>query len=492
MSKSNNLLYWKISGVFLVLLTILGLGYVMITSFVAERYHQEVNQRLYGLIADSTATKVQMLENGEIDKATLQDVMHSMMVINPSVEVYFLDTLGGIITYVAPHKKIKLESVDLEPVSEFIDGNRDKMIVGDDPRHPGDRKVFSAAPFINDGVLKGYVYIILASEEQVAVTDNLFGSYILKLGTWFFFLALALALLVGLLAIWYLTRNLRLIIDTVRRFKEGDYQARVDLKRQGELSSLAENYNAMADTIVANIEELQGVEKLRRELIANVSHDLRTPLAIMQGYVETLLIKEDDLSIEERRKYLNTILNSNEKLAKLIAQLFEYSKLEAKQLEPKKEPFFIAELAQDVFFKYQILAKEQGITMDLVCPPDLPMVFADLGMVERVIQNLMDNALKFTPQGGTVSIELAVVAGQVEVKIADTGPGIPEEEQSYIFERYRQAAPGAEKKGTGLGLAIVKKMLDLHDASIQVKSRLNEGTVFWFQLPQHQQIAFAN
>jgi len=179
-------------------------------------------------------------------------------------------------------------------------------------------------------------------------------------------------------------------------------------------------------------------------------------------------------------------------LAKLIAQLFEYSKLEAKQLEPKKEPFFIAELAQDVFFKYQILAKEQGIEMDLVCPPSLPMVFADLGMVERVIQNLMDNALKFTPKGGKVSIELAVVAGQVEVKIADTGPGIPEEEQSYIFERYRQAAPGAEKKGTGLGLAIVKKMLDLHDASIQVKSRLNEGTVFWFQLPQHQQVAFAN
>lgn len=492
MSKSNNLLYWKISGVFLLLLSVLGVGYVMITSFVADRYHQEVNQRLYGTIADSTTKNVKILPNGEIDKASLQDVMHSMMVINPSVEVYLLDTQGDIITYVAPHKKIKLKSVDLSPVLSFIEGDRDKMIVGDDPRHPGDRKVFSAARLFAEEELKGYVYIILASEEQAAVTDNLFGSYILKLGTWFFFLALGLALLVGLLSIWYLTRNLRLIIDTVRRFKEGDYGARVHLKREGELSSLADNYNAMADTIVANIEELKGVEKLRRELIANVSHDLRTPLAIMQGYVETLLIKEDNLSGEERRKYLNTILNSNEKLAKLIAQLFEYSKLEAKQLEPKKEPFFISELAQDVFFKYQILAKEQGITMDLVCPPDLPMVFADLGMVERVVQNLMDNALKFTPEGGKVTIALNSVGGNVEVKIADTGPGIPEEEQSYIFERYRQAAPGAEKKGTGLGLAIVKKMLDLHDATIQVQSRLNEGTTFWFQLPTHQNMAFAN
>lgn len=490
MLKSNNLLYWKISGVFLMLLTVLGLGYVLITSFVADRYHQEVNQRLYGLIADSTATKVKTLENGEIDKASLQDIMHSMMVINPSVEVYLLDTLGGIITYVAPHKKIKLESVDMAPVKTFIHGDRRQMITGDDPRHPGDRKVFSAAPIREENRLTGYVYIILASEEQVAVTNNLFGSYILKLGAWFFFLALVLALLVGLLAIWYLTRNLRRIIDTVRRFKEGDFGARVHLQSQGELSSLADNYNEMADTIVANIEELQGVEKLRRELIANVSHDLRTPLAIMQGYVETLLIKEDQLTEQERRKYLHTILDSNEKLAKLIAQLFEYSKLEAKQLEPKKEAFFISELAQDIFFKYQLLAKANEVEMDLVCPPNLPMVFADLGMVERVIQNLMDNALKFTPKGGKVTIALNNMGQNVEVKIADTGPGIPEEEQSFIFERYRQAASGAEKKGTGLGLAIVKKMLELHDATIQVQSRLNEGTVFRFQLPSHRQVVF--
>ncbi|MEZ5045226.1 MAG: HAMP domain-containing sensor histidine kinase [Saprospiraceae bacterium] len=490
MLKSNNLLYWKISGVFFMLLTVLGLGYVLITSFVADRYHQEVNQRLYGLIADSTATKVKTLENGEIDKASLQDIMHSMMVINPSVEVYLLDTLGGIITYVAPHKKIKLESVDMAPVKTFIYGDRKQMITGDDPRNPGDRKVFSAAPIWENNKLTGYVYIILASEEQVAVTNNLFGSYILKLGAWFFFLALVLALLVGLLSIWYLTRNLRRIIDTVRRFKEGEFAARVHLKNQGELSSLASHYNEMADTIVANIEELQGVEKLRRELIANVSHDLRTPLAIMQGYVETLLIKEDQLTEQERRKYLHTILDSNEKLAKLIAQLFEYSKLEAKQLEPKKEAFFISELAQDIFFKYQILAKANEVEMDLVCPSNLPMVFADLGMVERVIQNLMDNALKFTPKGGKVTIALNNIGQYVEVKIADTGPGIPEEEQSFIFERYRQAASGVEKKGTGLGLAIVKKMLELHDATIQVQSRLNEGTVFRFQLPSHRQVVF--
>ena len=106
MSKSNNLFYWKISGVFLLLLIVLGVGYVMITSFVAERYHQEVNQRLYGTIADSTTNNVKILPNGEVDKASLQDVMHSMMVINPSVEVYLLDTKGDIITYVAPHKKI--------------------------------------------------------------------------------------------------------------------------------------------------------------------------------------------------------------------------------------------------------------------------------------------------------------------------------------------------------------------------------------------------
>lgn len=487
MTKRNNSLYWKISATLLGLLVILGVVYVLITGYVAQQYFLEVNQRLYGNIAESTVKEVKPLVNGEVDTLAIQDIMHSMMVLNPSVEVYLLDTEGNIITYVAPYKKVKLEKVDLKPIQQFIEAEEKPFIKGDDPRHPDKLNVFSAAPIMEGDQLSGYVYIILASEEQAAVTSTLFGSYMLKLGSNMFFVALIGALIIGLLAIWFLTKNLRQIIDTVRRFKEGDLQARIADNNKGEMVLLADTFNDMADTIVANIDELKSVENLRKELIANVSHDLRTPLAIQQGYVETLLMKEKTISPEKRKEYLEIVLNSSEKLSTLIAQLFEYSKLEAKQIQPVKEPFFITELAQDVFQKYQILAEDKKIKMNLDMSPDLPMVFADVGLVERVIQNLMDNALKFTPEGGSVTIALEEMDKTVEVKIADTGPGIPENEQSFIFERYRQSERVNHEKqqGAGLGLAIVKKILELHDATIRVNSRLNEGTTFLFQLPAY-------
>jgi len=300
-----------------------------------------------------------------------------------------------------------------------------------------------------------------------------------------FGITLLTAVVLGLLAIWFLTRSLSGVIAKVKRFKEGDYSARIAPNEAGDLVELSDTFNDMADQIVANIDQLKSVENLRRELIANVSHDLRTPLAIMQGYVETLLMKNDSLPPTARAKYLTTVLNSSERLAKLIAQLFEYSKLEAQQIEPQKEPFFIADLAQDIFIKYQILAKEKDLTLALNKPDEVPMVFADVGLVERVIQNLMDNAIKFTPQGGTITLHLDPSNEDVLIKIEDTGKGISEEEQSAIFERYHKAGSTKQNAGAGLGLAIAQKILELHDATIRVQSKLDHGTTFAFQLPAY-------
>ncbi|MEL6591314.1 MAG: HAMP domain-containing sensor histidine kinase [Bacteroidota bacterium] len=484
-------LFSKISLALLSLLVVLGITYVLITSVVAREYLQEVNQRLYGGIANSTVNEVQPLVDGQVDTLAIKDIMHSIMVMNPSAEVYLLDTVGSIITYVAPHKKILLESVGLDPVIEYIDAEEKPFIKGDDPRHPGEEKVFSAARLMDEDKLEGYLYIVLASEEQAAVTESLSGNYMLRLGSSWFFISLIGAMALGLIAIWYLTRNLRRIVAVVKRFKEGDYDARISHADEGDLHLLGETFNEMADTIVANIEQIQSVERLRRELIANVSHDLRTPLAIMQGYVETLQMKADNLDASERDRYLTIIHNSSTKLAALVAQLFEYSKLEARQIEPEKEAFFIGELAQDVFHKYQLLAQEKGIEMHLDQTQNLPLVFADVGLVERVLQNLMDNALKFTPKGGSVTIGLRSLEEAVEVSIADTGPGIPEAEQPYIFERYRKA--GREKaksnQGAGLGLAIARKIMELHGSTLRVRSKINEGTAFMFHLPAYAEPA---
>ncbi len=483
-----NRLYWKISATLLLVLAVIGVGYILITSYTARQYLQEVNQRLYGSIAKQLVKETQPLVNGQPDTAATHDIMHSMMVINPSVEVYLLDTGGKIIDYVVPNKSVKLERVRLGPVREFIDSQGEAFVLGDDPRNPGKQNAFSAAPVIEDGKLTGYAYIILAGEEQAAVTSNLFGSYMLKLGANMFFLSLIVALVIGLVAIGLITRNLRQIADTVRRFKEGDYDVRIPESSRGDLALLADTFNEMADKIEENIGQLKSMDRLRQELIANVSHDLRTPLALVQGYIETLMMKEGRLQPEERRKYLEIIMDSSEKLSRLVAQLFEYSKLEAEQIKPEKEPFLLSELAQDVSVKYQILAQEKNVEIKLDAPPELPLVFADVALVERVLQNLMDNALKFTPPGGSVAIQLRNRSKGVEVRVSDTGPGIPEGEQAHIFERYRKSkAVENDKVGTGLGLAIVKKILEIHNAAIQVQSRPGQGAAFWFLLPAYQQ-----
>lgn len=487
-SYRTSALYWKISAALLLTLALVGLGYLFISSYTARQYLQEANQQLYGDVAAHMVKETQPIVNGKVDTAATHDIMHSMMVINRSVEVYILDTEGHIIDYVVPFTSVKLDQVSLPPIKTFIQSKGEEFILGDDPKQPGTQKAFSAAPIYDKEQLAGYAYIILASEEQEAVLSYLFSSYMLRTGTGMFFIALIVALLIGLAAIWLITRNLNRIIEAARRFKEEDYGIRIPKTTDGGLVILRDTFNEMADTIEANIDQLKSMDRLRQELIANVSHDLRTPLALTQGYLETLQMKEGQLTAEERQEYLKIAHESSEKLAHLVTQLFEYSKLEAKQVEPEKEPFLLSELLQDATTRYQILAREKNIEIKLDIHEAVPLVFADVGLVERAIQNLLDNAIKFTPEGGEVQLSLSNQPEGVQVKISDTGPGIPHSEQSQIFERYRQAKQNGMVKttGTGLGLAIVKKIMEIHDSTIRVQSRPEQGTAFWFCLPAYQ------
>ncbi len=482
-SDYSNRLYWKIALTLISILVILGVGYMFIASYTSNKYFQEVNQRLYGGIAEHLVKETKPLVNGVPDTTATHDIMHSMMVINPSAEVYLLNPEGKIIDYVVPYKTVRRERVNLEPIQQFIKDKGQCFVMGDDPKNPDETKVFSAAPIYENEKLTGYAYIILASEEQTEVASSLFSSFIMRNGLFMFLLALIGSLILGMIAVWYITRSLRRITSTVRRFKEGDLSARVPQNEKGDLVMLADTYNEMADRIESNIEEIKGVERFRRELIANVSHDLRTPLAIMQGYIETMLMKKDNMTPIDLDKYLNIVFDSSKKLSLMVTQLFEYSKLEANEIKPEKEKFFVSELAQDTAMRYQILAEKKNIDLKLDAEPGLPMVFADISLVERVIQNLLDNALKFTPENGEIKLVLKHADKGVEIRIEDSGPGIPMDEQLHIFERYTQTAVGRKKKsGAGLGLAIAKKILEIHNSTIKVTSQLNQGTAFHFQL----------
>ncbi|HVO75997.1 MAG TPA: HAMP domain-containing sensor histidine kinase, partial [Ignavibacteriaceae bacterium] len=342
-----------------------------------------------------------------------------------------------------------------------------------------------AAKVFESGKSAGFIYVILGSEEYENSLQLFLGSYIMRLGARSTAITLIAAAIISLIALIIITKNLRKIIYVIREFKNGNLNARINVKGKGELAEFAASFNEMADTIVRNIDEIKTMDNLRRELVANVSHDLRTPLAAIQGYVETVMMKSENLSAEDRQKYMQIILRSTERLKKLVEELFELSKLEARETKPRPEAFSIAELAQDIHQKNMIIAEEKKIDVQLKFPYNLPMIYADIGMMERVLQNLLDNSLKFTPEGGKVVISLKKDGEDILLKIEDTGRGINSDEFANIFDRYHRGKriEDAGQEGLGLGLAIVKKILEAHNLNINVKSSEGKGSEFSFKVP---------
>ncbi len=486
MKNFFNSLFWKISALFLFILIIISGVYMYISVFTAEMYFQETRQKLDLYVAEHIANEYDYFNEGQVNRDNINMIFHNVMVINPSIEVYLLDTEGKILAYYAPDHKIEAKDIPLEPISEFLN-REEQFVLGVDPKNPLAEKAFSAAEVFDDGIFKGYIYVILGGEEYENASQLVFGSYILRLGIRSMIIALVTAAVIGFIAIGFITRNIRRINLAITEFQSGNLDARIKLKGKGELSEFANAYNSMADTIVADIEKIKSIDSQRRDLIANVSHDLRTPLSVIHGYVETALIKSDKLNDEEKNKYLETILSSTKRLLKLVEELFELSKLEAKQIEPNHEVFSIAELAQDIHQKNLIIAQKKNIELQLNVENGNTVVKADISMIEKVLQNLIDNAVKYTNPGGDVKMQITPKAGSVNISIIDNGLGISENELPHIFERYhknkRVAQPG--DSSAGLGLAIVKKIIELHNSELEVKSRENEGTTFSFSLPVH-------
>ena len=475
-------LYLKISGLLIILLLVIGSAYVIITARSAQSYYQETTQRLNSGVAEHMLLEVQPFVDGKVNEEALGQIMHSMMAVNPSLEVYLLSPEGEILSFVVLDKKVKMDRIAIDPVRRFITEGGESYILGDDPRNPGKHAVFSATEVFENDQLLGYVYMVLASEQFETISATLWNSYLLKTSSRLFIITLIIAFVAAFLVILWITENLRKIVSTARKFEEGDLSARIPVEPGDDLGQLATTFNRMADTLIENINQLKQVDHLRKELIANISHDLRTPLSVIHGYIETMSLKADSITEEERAKYLEIISTSTERLSKLVADLFELSRLEARQVKPNLEKFAIAELISDLTSKYQLMAERNGISLIADIQTRNVMVEADIALMERVLQNLLDNALKHTPQAGEVTLQLTTEKDAVKIAVENTGEGIPEAELEHLFDRYFKASSN-EQSGSGLGLAIVKNILEIHDTVIEVTSKLRERTTFSFMLP---------
>ena len=423
------------------------------------------------------------MENG-FDEKRVMDAIRSLMILNPRVEIYILDADGKILGYfLNPSEKVYRTHVDLAPVLAFIASSGMRLAEGQDPRSPSRAKRFSAAPLAMGGE-RGFVYIILGGAQYDASLAMIRSSYYVRAGVVSFALAVLSTLVLGLAAFFLLTRRLRSLAEAVRGFERGELARRADGRRQDELGSLARAFNDMATTIAADVEKLRLAERMRSELIGNVSHDLRSPLASLQGYLETALLKDAELDPKERRRYLEVSLRSAESLRRLVEELFDLVKLETRQVQPRLESFSVAELAQDVVLKLAPLAEKAGVSVSVPQQQETPPVRGDIAMIERVLTNLVENAVRFTPAGGSVRVELSPHGREVGVSVADTGRGIDPEDLPRVFERFYRADASRDRstEGAGLGLAIARQIVEMHGSSLEVESKPGQGAVFSFRL----------
>lgn len=499
--------YSKISLALLASFLLIGLLLLGLAQHLSKIYQNEVEQKLHKNLAYHVVKDNELLVDGEIDHGALKHAFHNMMILGPDFEFYLLDAEGNIQTYSAEPGKVKRASVSLNPIHNFIEGIQSLPILGDDPRSLTNEKIFSVSPLYDGENIKGYLYIIIGGEIYDGISQILKNSHNLTLAAWSLIFALVFGLVATLLLFALLTRPLRKLTQDIQAFRQEGFQSgklpvsKWDAQSSDEIQRLGNTFNEMAAALNDQYQKVKNTDELRRELIAYVSHDLRTPLASLQGYLETWQLKfgqqtsssEQGGSVTQKTNegefLIEIALKNAHQMSRLIEQLFELAHLDADDMKLELEPLMIAELAQDVLMKFQLAAEKKNIQLELVAAEPTLLVNGNIEKLERVLTNLLDNAIRHCKKGDSIQVIVEAnkeSASGVSVKVRDTGIGIRREEQSRIFEGHFRASNSVSGTGTnsGLGLAISARVVELHGSKLKVISQLGEGSEFSFNLSE--------
>jgi signal transduction histidine kinase len=488
--------YSKLSLGLVISFIVMGIILLVLAQYLTRSYQNEVEQKLHYQLAEHVVHDNELLKNGEIDHVALKNAFHSMMILGPSFEFYILGPQGQVKTYSAEPQRIKKQVVDIQPIQAFLSNQSNLPILGEDPRSEDTHKIFSAAPIFENiqgkEVLQGYLYIIIGGEIYDGIVDLLQQSHILSLAAWSLVLAMLFGLVIILILFALLTRPLRRLTQDMQQLRQKGFEpgqlplSQWQQNSADEIERLGSTFNEMAKTLNVQYQKVKNTDELRRELISYVSHDLRTPLASLQGYLETWHLKNKELTPQESEELINVAMKNAQHMSRLIEQLFELAHLDSETVILHTEPLCIAEFAQDVLQKMALEASKQQISLNIEPKDSSIMVMANIEKLENVITNIIDNALRHCEAGDSINIEVlpSKIAGHFSVSIKDTGLGIAEKDLPFIFDAHFKASNSVCGKGrnSGLGLAISKRIIELHGSELNVISVLGEGTQFSFEL----------
>lgn len=279
-------------------------------------------------------------------------------------------------------------------------------------------------------------------------------------------------------------RQLRALEAAARRFGEGDLAARAPAIGGDEVAAVAHAFNKMADDLTARQAQLAQSDRARRQLLADVSHELMTPLTAIRGYAETLSLPQFGPSAPDGQRYVRIIQEEVERIDRLVGDLLDLARYEAAGVTLSTEVVPVAELFDRVVARHEQAAREKGVTIEVRLPDEEMTVVADPGRLEQALQNLASNALRHTPAGGRVAVSAAQDDRLTRLRVADTGAGIPADHLPHVFDRFYKADPSRTETGSGLGLSIVKAIVERHGGRVSVRSTPNVETVFEVELPR--------
>jgi len=509
----------RLSLVFLALLLVLGSIVFMLGQRNAHLYFQKFTQQINSPIAMYVAEHLADSETDGLDANQLLEIAHHVQMLNPSVEIYLLDAEGYVLDQSIDPRRLQLNQIDLEPVRQFLENDQRFPLLGDDPRNSEQPMIFSVHPVMNEESVVGYIYAVLAGEDYRAlyraVSREFFSTTLLPtLGT-----AVGLASAAGLLIFSLLTRRLRKLKEEVLGYEQKQSEQSLaddslklttdtDVDRNridsvdefdgDELDALAEIWRSMNLNLQNQNAVLAAADKQQRELVANVSHDLRTPLTVQQGYLETL-VTQPNLSADKRQHFSKIALRQSQRLQRLVGDLFQLAQLDAPGISLQTETFSITDLAADCLQAFQLRRAHSGPAFWLLHWPsnidadaliqhlasgDIAemgavniLVSADIALIERVLENLCQNALRHSQPIDTIGIFIRTRGNQCDIAVVDTGCGIAATHLPHVMERhYGGGSENGANEHAGLGLAIVKRIAKLHGSELVVCSEENSGT----------------
>ncbi len=481
-----NSLYTRLAAGLVLLLFVIGVLYTALNTIATQRYVAQLNQDLHRTLAQNLVADKNLVAEGKIDEAALKETFQQYMVVNPSIEIYLLDLDGKLLSYSADPQAVMRSHVSLEPIKAFLSGE-EKYPLGDDPRSHDKQKAFSVTEVPSGAAPEGYLYVVLRGEQYDALESMVFQGFWARAGLWSMALSLVLGLLAGLAIFYWLTKRLRRVSRRMEAFSESDFRhwsASATMNASAdEIAQMEQIFEQMAARIQSQLSALEDKDNQRRQLVAQVSHDLRTPLASMLGYIESLKLKCDTLSAIDRAEFLEVAYKQGRRLNDMIDSLFQLSSLEAREIKPQLEPFMPLELLFDVRQKYAIRLKQAGLSLRI--SHDETNVFAkgDVSLFERVLDNLIDNAMVHAAPLSVITLRIANTEDGVSVSVINQGEPIADNVRNALFEPfYRAGSHFADGRHAGLGLAISRRIVENLNGSISVRNT-SEGVAFTVFLP---------